>query len=49
VRHVPRRQVAVLSGVLAERREHYTVLEGEAADGKGLEELGDGTAIGLWV
>jgi hypothetical protein len=41
--------VAVFGGVLAEGGEHDAVLEGGAAEGEGLEELGDGSAIGLGV
>lgn len=46
---VPGCMVAILGGVLAEGREHDAVLEGEAAESKGLEELGDGLAIFLGV
>lgn len=39
--------VAILCRVLAQWREHDAVLEGEAAEGEGLEELGNGLAIFL--
>jgi hypothetical protein len=46
---VPGRHVAVLSGVLTEGRKHDAVLEGQASDLQGLEELWNRAAIGLRV
>lgn len=46
---MPGREVSVLRRVLAERGEHDAVLEGEAAEGERLEELGRVRAIGLGV
>lgn len=49
VRVVPGGDVAVAGRVLAQRGEHDAVLDAHAADLEGLEELGDGLAVGLWV
>jgi hypothetical protein len=49
MREVPGCVMPISSAVLAERGEHDAVLEGQAAEGKGLEEFGDGLAIGLGI
>lgn len=46
---LPAAEVAFVGGVLAERGEENAVLEGEAADGEGLEDLGDRSAVWLGV
>ena len=46
---VPGCVMAVDGGVLAERGEHDSVLEGEPADLEGCEELWDCGTVGLWV
>ena len=46
---VPHRVMAILGGILAERREHNTVLQSDTANPQRGEELGNGLPIGLGV